>query len=171
MRHTSRKGRRLSGSMASFARHYRLFWYGAALLLYLVLATYQLGLPGLHYDEAREAGVNAMELLTGAPVQAFRGAGVELAGRTWPLMVQDYIGALNVYLALPFLAATGIGVPNLRLLAVLTGLAALLLLERTLSEWVAWRAEDTAPSAPLPAQPPPARGNFPHLFPSPGCWR
>jgi hypothetical protein len=130
--------------METIARRYRLLWYAAAVLLYLALTTYQLGLPGLHYDEAREAGVNAMEILTGAPVQAFRGAGVELGGRTWPLMVQDYIGALNVYLALPFLAATGIGVPNLRLLAVLTGLAALLLLERTLAEWVAWRAEDGA---------------------------
>ena len=112
-------------------------WLAGVLLLYLGLATHQLGLPGLHYDEAKEAGVNAMELLTGAPVTAFRDAGLSLFGVTLPLMVQDYIGALNVYLALPFLALTGIGVPNLRALPVLTGLAALLLLERTVSEWVA----------------------------------
>ncbi len=112
-------------------------WLAGALLLYLGLAAYQLGLPGLHYDEAKEAGVNAMELLTGAPVTAFRDASLSLFGVTLPLMVQDYIGALNVYLALPFLALTGIGVPNLRALPVLTGLAALLLLERTVSEWVA----------------------------------
>ncbi len=112
-------------------------WLAGALLLYLGLAVYQLGLPGLHYDEAKEAGVNAMELLTGAPVSPFRDAGLSLFGVTLPLMVQDYIGALNVYLALPFLALTGIGVPNLRALPVLTGLAALLLLERAVSEWVA----------------------------------
>jgi hypothetical protein len=113
----------------------RRVWLGATLLLYLALALHQLGLPGLHYDEAKEAGLNAMELLTGAPVTAFRGAGLPWFGRTLPLMVQDYIGALNVYLAVPLLALTGVGVPNLRLLPVLTGLAALLLLERALSEW------------------------------------
>ncbi len=53
-------------------------------------------------------------------------------------MVQDYIGALNVYLALPFLAFTGIGVPNLRVLPVVTGLVALLLIERAVSEWYAY---------------------------------
>jgi hypothetical protein len=87
----------------------------ALLALYLGLACWQLALPGLHYDEAAEAGVNAMQLLTGAPLTAFRDATVSLFGWTLPLMVQDYIGALNVYLALPFLAASGIGVPNLRI--------------------------------------------------------
>ncbi len=110
-------------------------WLAAALVLYLILACYQLGLPGLHYDEAKEAGLNAMELISGAPVTAFRGAGIPWGGRTLPLMVQDYIGALNVYLAVPLLALTGVGVPNLRILPVLTGLVALLLLERAVSEW------------------------------------
>jgi hypothetical protein len=109
----------------------------AALLLYGSLASYQLGLPGLHYDEAAEAGVNAMQLLTGAPVTAFRGATLSLFGWHLPLMVQDYIGALNVYLALPVLALTGIGVPNLRFVAIATGMLALLLIERTVSEWQA----------------------------------
>ena len=119
-------------------------WLIAVLVLYLVLACYQLGLPGLHYDEAKEAGLNAMELLTGAPVTAFRGAGIAWGDRTLPLMVQDYIGALNVYLALPFLAFTGIGVPNLRVLPVVTGLVALLLIERAVSEWYAY-APKTGP--------------------------
>lgn len=106
------------------------------LLLYLGLASYQLGLPGLHYDEAREAGVNAMEILTGAPTTAFRGTGPILFGRQWPLMVQDYIGALNVYLSLPFLWSTGIGVPNLRFLPIFLGFVTLLLVERTVSEYI-----------------------------------
>ncbi|HMN28898.1 MAG TPA: hypothetical protein PKE45_12175, partial [Caldilineaceae bacterium] len=63
-----------------------------------------------------------MELLTtsqgGSPqVSAFRNVTLDLFGWPLPLMVQDYIGALNVYLALPFLALTGIGVPNLRIVA------------------------------------------------------
>jgi len=121
---------------------WRVLWLAAALALFAILAFSQLGLPGLHYDEAKEAGVNAMELLTGAPVSAFRGASVHLFGRDLPLMVQDYIGALNVYLALPFLGLTGIGVPNLRALSTLTGLAALLGLERALSAWVAMHRPD-----------------------------
>lgn len=120
-------------------------WLLAAILLYGALACYQLGLPGLHYDEAKEAGLNAMQLLTGAQVTPFREAAFTIGGLHLPLMVQDYIGALNVYLALPLLASSGIGVPNLRLLPVLTGLAALLLIERTLSEWWAWRISGRQP--------------------------
>ncbi len=123
-------------------RGHRL-WLGAILLLYLSLTGYQLGLPGLHYDEAREAGVNAMEIVTGAPVTLFRNTGLTLFGRSWPLMVQDYIGALNVYLALPLLWFTGIGVPNLRIVAILTGAVTLLLVERTVTEWLAFVAQST----------------------------
>ncbi|MBW7885339.1 MAG: hypothetical protein H3C34_22450 [Caldilineaceae bacterium] len=119
-------------------------WLAGILISYLILAIYQLGLPGLHYDEAREAGLNAMEILAGTPINAYREAGLTIAGRTYPVMVQDYIGALNVYLALPFLAVTGVGVPNLRLLPVVTGLVVLLLVERTVSEWVTWHAQRSA---------------------------
>lgn len=131
--------------MKRFTRYWRVGWLGLALLLFLLLGGYQLGLPGLHYDEAKEAGVNAMELLTGAPVTAFRGATVTLFGTDLPLMVQDYIGALNVYLALPFLAVTGIGVPNLRFLSLALGLLALLALERSISEWLALARKQTGP--------------------------
>ena len=126
-------------------------WLAAAAVLYTALAAFQLGLPGLHYDEAKEAGLNALELLTGAPVTAFRGATVNVFGLHLPLMVQDYIGALNVYLALPLLQLTGIGVPNLRALPLLTGLVALLLLERTVSEWVA--LDQRAAGGPVPLSP------------------
>jgi hypothetical protein len=128
-------------------RSWRRGWLLAAVMLYGVLASYQLGLPGLHYDEAKEAGVNAMELLTGAPVTAFRDAGIHIFGVTLPLMVQDYIGALNVYLSLPFLALSGIGVPNLRMLPLLTGVASLFLLERALSEWIALHRKEQRSSS------------------------
>jgi hypothetical protein len=113
-------------------------WVAAACLVYLILTCYQLGLPGLHYDEAKEAGVNAMELLTGSPTTPFRDVSLSLFGRRLPLMVQDYIGALNVYLALPVLALTGVGVPNLRIVAVLIGLAVLPLVAYTVSAWQNW---------------------------------
>lgn len=99
----------------------------AAVVLYLLLALPQLNLPGLHYDEAREGGLNALEMLGRQNVQAFRSAGVQIGPLFLPIMVQDYIGALNVYLALPFLAALGATVTALRLLAVACGLATLVL--------------------------------------------
>lgn len=114
----------------------RFLWLVGGCLIYLGLTVTNLGLPGLHYDEAKEAGVNAVELLTDQPVTSFRDIAVSLLGRDLPLMVQDYIGALNVYLALPFLQFTGIGVPNLRFLSVLMGLLALVTLERGLSWWI-----------------------------------
>lgn len=134
------------------ARRWYRFWLGSMLLLYLLLTCYQLGLPGLHYDEAREAGVNAMELLTGAPTTPFREVALTLGEQRLPLMVQDYIGALNVYLALPLLWLTGVGVPNLRLLPILTGLVALLLVERTATAWLALVSKPQADAAnqPLP---------------------
>ncbi len=64
----------------------RLAWLMASALVYVVLAGYQLGLPGLHYDEAKEAGVNAMELIIGAPVTAFRDATVKLTRSRLPIV-------------------------------------------------------------------------------------
>ena len=127
----------------------RFGWLVASVSLFLFLAAFQLGLPGLHYDEAKEAGVNAMELLQLAPVTAFRDATVSVFGLDLPLMVQDYIGALNVYLAVPFLAATGIGVPNLRLLPLFLAVLGLLALERTVSEWLALSERSAVPVAPV----------------------
>jgi hypothetical protein len=128
----------------------RFLWLTLCVGLFLLLAGYQLGLPGLHYDEAKEAGVNAMELLTGAPVTAFRGASLQIGSTALPLMVQDYIGALNVYLSLPFLAITGIGVPNLRFLSLTLAVLALLFLERAVSEWSQLHASRLTPLAPCP---------------------
>jgi hypothetical protein len=111
-----------------------VIFFVACLLLFMVLGAYQLHLPGLHYDEAKEAGLNAMELITGQPVTAFRDAAVQLGPWRLPLMVQDYIGALNVILAVPFLAIGGVNVVALRWLSLLTGALTLVVTWR-----VAWR--------------------------------
>jgi hypothetical protein len=109
-------------------------FFAFCLLLFLVLGAYQLRLPGLHYDEAKEAGLNAMELITGQPVTAFRGAALQVGSWRLPLMVQDYIGALNVALAVPFLAIGGVNVLALRALSLFIGALTLLVTWR-----VAWR--------------------------------
>ncbi len=107
-----------------------------ALALYLAAALLQLRLPGLHHDEAQEAGLQAMQLLTGRPVTLFRGVGI--AGR-FPIMVQDYIGAQAVYIAIPFLALGGITVEALRASFVAVGLATLALVYAVGREvWGKW---------------------------------
>ncbi len=91
------------------------------LVVYFILALPQLDLPGLHNDEAAEAGLQAGQIISGQPISAFREAGIVVGGRTFPLMVQDYIGAFNVYFSLPFFAAFGSTAFALRLYTVLIG--------------------------------------------------
>jgi hypothetical protein len=105
-----------------------------ALVIFGILSAYQLSLPGLHYDEAKEAGLNAMQLVTGQPVTAFRDATAQLGPWRLPLMVQDYIGGLNVLLAAPFLALGGVNVIALRWLPLVIAGLTLLLTAR-----IAWR--------------------------------
>ena len=97
------------------------------LVVFLALCLYQIELPGLHYDEAREAGVPAMQLVMGQPVETFRGSGIRITGRIFPLMVTDYIGALNIYLLLPFFALLGSNVFALRLMPIVFAVLTLLL--------------------------------------------
>lgn len=96
---------------------------------FLTLTLYQITLPGLHYDEAVEV-VPAMQLLLGQPVITHRNAGIHLGGRLLPIMVMDYIGALNTYLILPFFALLGINVFAIRLMPILVGALTLLLTYR-----------------------------------------
>ncbi len=98
-----------------------------ALVIFFTLGLWNLNLPGLHYDEAREAGLNAMEILCGLPVTAFREAKIQIGSTGVPLMVQDYIGAINVFLSLPFLGALGISVEALRLYTLSIGAGILFL--------------------------------------------
>jgi 4-amino-4-deoxy-L-arabinose transferase-like glycosyltransferase len=100
-----------------------------ALALFLGLVTYQLTLPGLHYDEAFEA-VPAMQLLLHQPVTTFRGNGVLIGGRLFPLMTQDYIGAINTFTAIPFFLLLGINPLSLRVMAIVIGLMTLWLTYR-----------------------------------------
>lgn len=93
---------------------------------FLALACYQLDLPGPHYDEAIEV-LPAMQLLLGQPVESFRGAGVRLGPWFLPLMVMDYIGAMNTYLVMPFFALLGINVIAMRVMPIGFGLGTLLL--------------------------------------------
>ncbi|MDP2935220.1 MAG: glycosyltransferase family 39 protein [Dehalococcoidia bacterium] len=112
---------------------------GTALVIFLALTLYRLELPGLYYDEAADA-VLAVQMLQGQPVEIFKGAGLWLGDMAYPLMVMDYVGAVNSYLLVPFFAVLGIGVESLRLLTVLGSAAAVVLtyfLARSLFGWAA----------------------------------
>ncbi len=110
--------------------------FALALLLYLAAAGWQLTLPGLHYDEAFDV-LPAMQLVLGQPVTAFRDNGLRMGGWQLPLMTQDYIGALNTYMALPLFLTLGPGVEAVRLMGILLGALTLYLAYRLAGELVA----------------------------------
>jgi hypothetical protein len=96
------------------------------LIAFWGLALAQPHLPGLYYDEAADAAP-AVELLAGKPVEPARGVGIDLLGRTLPVMVMDYVGAVSTYLYIPWFALFGVGVLQLRLLPIAGGMVALAL--------------------------------------------
>jgi predicted membrane-bound mannosyltransferase len=121
-------------------RKLQMMSLAVALVIYSVAALYQLDLPGLHHDEAQEAGLMAMQLNEGLPVTLFRDTGFSFAGRSFPLMVQDYIGSLNVFGAWIAFAVAGVSVESLRVMAVLIGILTLLMsfgAARALAGWQA----------------------------------
>ena len=66
-----------------------------------------------------------MQLLLGQPVTTFRDNGLWLSSQHFPLMTQDYIGALNTYLAFPFFIALGITPVSLRIMSLVIGVITL----------------------------------------------
>jgi 4-amino-4-deoxy-L-arabinose transferase-like glycosyltransferase len=88
------------------------------------LTLYQIDLPGLHTDEAMEV-LPAMQLLRGQTVECYRDVCVELFGLRFPVMIYEYIAAVNAYLALPFFAAFGVNVTALRLMPIVQSAAAM----------------------------------------------
>jgi hypothetical protein len=79
----------------------------AAIILYFSLAAHQLGLPGLYYDEALDLPP-AVQLAHGWPVTLFpKDPGVNILGYTFPVMVIDYVGAVNTYLMAALFLFTG----------------------------------------------------------------
>lgn len=93
----------------------------APVALFLLLAGVRIDRPGLHYDEALEAGLPAAQLLAGQPITALNGVALHIGGRSLPLMVQNHIGAIQVYAALPFILIGGPTAVSLRAMTVLAG--------------------------------------------------
>ena len=80
-----------------------------AVSAFLSISLHQLALPGLYYDEALDL-VPMLQVMHGEPATLLRGIGFSLGDYTYPLMLMDYMGSLNGYLSLPFMALFGPGV-------------------------------------------------------------
>jgi hypothetical protein len=104
----------------------KFFWLGLVFLLYGLQTLPQLNLPGLHYDEAVEV-LPAMQIIEGQPVTSFRANGLLLGGVKFPLMTQDYIGAINTYASIPFLLLFGHTTAAIRVYSLVIGLLTILL--------------------------------------------
>jgi hypothetical protein len=94
---------------------------------FLALTTHQIDLPGLHTDEAMEV-LPAMQLLRGYPVDCYKDVCINVLGLRLPVMIYEYIAAVNAYLALPFFAILGINVPALRALPIVQSIVAIVFL-------------------------------------------
>ncbi|MFN8535513.1 MAG: glycosyltransferase family 39 protein [Dehalococcoidia bacterium] len=98
----------------------------AAVAAFLLLATEQLSLPGLYYDEAADA-VPAMQIVLDQPIELSRGANVELFGRQWPLMVMEYVGSVSTYAIVPAILWLGVTPEAVRAAPIAGGVLTLLL--------------------------------------------
>jgi len=106
-----------------------------ALLLYCGLALHQLKLPGFYYDEALDLPPT-LQLVHNQPVELMpHDPGLQVFGRTLPLMILDYLGAVNTYLLLPVFAFIGASGVAVRLFEVALGVIIVALSHRLARDW------------------------------------
>jgi hypothetical protein len=109
----------------------------SALLLYLGLALHQLDLPGFNYDEALDAAPAVQTVLGQRVDGAYT---ITLGGRSWPLMVSQYLGPTTTYLLAAAFSILGISAVSVRAAGVFVGLISLLLSWGFLREYLDERA-------------------------------
>jgi hypothetical protein len=129
----------MSVHLSHWPRRARLLPY-AALWIYSALAFHQILLPGFYYDEALDLPP-ALQMARGWPVALFpHDPGLSLFGRTFPLMILDYVGTVNTYLLTPIFALAGASGFVVRAFEVAIGLVMLALSGRLAREWFGWGA-------------------------------
>ncbi len=114
-RRTTDDGRRIDSVVCRLSSVVLL---ASCVALFLASALHQLPLPGLYYDEALDLAP-MLDVMRGAPTPLLRGIGLTLGNYAYPVMLMDYMGSLNGYLSLPFMAALGPGVTAARLQPIL----------------------------------------------------
>jgi hypothetical protein len=100
----------------------------SAIAVFCWLATWQIMLPGLYYDELIQI-VPALDIVRG-PLTSYVGgipeSRVQLFGRTIALMTMDYMGAVKQFAFLPVAALAGVTPESIRIFSI--GIGALSLL-------------------------------------------
>jgi hypothetical protein len=89
-----------------------------AVIIFLAISLQQLNLPGFYYDEALDL-VPMLQVMHGEQADLLRGIGLTFGARTYPVMLMDYMGSLNGYMTIPFMAILGPGVLAARLQPIL----------------------------------------------------
>ena len=102
------------------------FFLLPSIILFLSLSLHQLNLPGLYYDEGFDL-TPMLSVMHSEPAELLRGVGISLFGHTYPIMRMDYMGSLNGYLTLPFMAVLGSGYLAARLEPLVFSLITLIL--------------------------------------------
>ena len=115
------------GSRSRYGWLVRAALLAVSLAAFLALTFHQIALPGLHTDEAQEV-LPAVQLLRGQPVDCYRDVCLDILGLRLPMMIVEYIGTVNTYLAIPFFAVLGINVPALRAMAICQSAVAIVFL-------------------------------------------
>ena len=109
-----------------------------SLTLFLSFSLYQLDLPGFYYDEAFDL-TPMLNLMHGEPTELLRGIGLTVGHTSYPVMRMDYMGSLNGYLTVPFMAVFGAGYMAARIepifFACITIVLAFILAQR----WFGWK--------------------------------
>jgi hypothetical protein len=106
---------------------------------FFALTFHQIDLPGVHTDEAMEI-LPAMQLLRGQEVECYKDVCIDLFGLRLPVMIYEYIAAVNAYLALPFFALLGVNVPAMRALPIAQSAVALVFVYLFTREFLNQRA-------------------------------
>ncbi|MFQ5822200.1 MAG: ArnT family glycosyltransferase, partial [Candidatus Heimdallarchaeota archaeon] len=91
--------------------------------LFFILASYNINLPGLYYDEALDV-VPTMQLATGRHIDQHNS--MDILGHKLPIMVSDHVGAVSTYLTLPFFLLLGVSVSSLRLTTIVFAVGTLI---------------------------------------------
>ena len=105
-----------------------------SLALFLGFSLYQLDLPGFYYDEAFDL-TPMLNLMHGEPTELLRGIGLTMGSHTYPVMRMDYMGSLNGYLSVPFMAVFGAGYTAARLEPIFFASITLLLAHVLARRW------------------------------------
>lgn len=117
------------------------YWAGviSAIGLFVILSARYITLPGIHHDELLPA-IPAIHLIKGE-TKAYHidTWACTIAGRTFPIMVMEYMGSLKSYLLAGVFSLFGTNVVSFRLTGILVSVLGLMFMARFAAENFGWK--------------------------------